>query len=60
MSFKLGEKVIIADPEDDRFGHIGHVVDNSTRHESDSAIWVRFEATVIRQYKEQDLKRFEK
>ena len=60
MSFRLGEKVIIANPEDDRFGQIGHVVDKSRRHESDSAVWVRFEATIIRQYEEQDLKRFEK
>ena len=59
MKFKLGERVVIADPEDDRFGQTGYIVDRSRRHESDSAVWVRFETTVIRQYEEQDLKRLD-
>jgi hypothetical protein len=57
MNFHLGEKVIIADPDDPRFGQIGYIIDNGVGE--DGTCWVRFEKAEIKKYAEENLKKFD-
>lgn len=55
--FHLGEKVVIADPDDERFGQIGYVIDKGKKEEN--VCWVRFERAEVRKYEKTHVKRYD-